>query len=208
MSRVSRLAPSQNCKPAIKSAECDNMPHYPNNYPPMAGANPAYAAAYQQQQQQQQQAALRYYQQQQQRTSSSAPAGVYVGGAAVIQGSSSNTQTSNYSSRSATAASANTASTVTARVSAPPPPPGKYVNETLKILGGLSEESAVSSKSNSTKKRRSECIEDLERLVPPLFSQSAVHSSLSDKNNEVDSTEKTNDATTTEAAGGSHRLNE
>lgn len=80
----------------------------------------------------------------------------------------------------------------------PPPPPGKYVNDALKILGSASS----SSRNINRKKRRSECIADLERLVPPLFSQSAVHSSLlSDKKKkEVDSSSEANDSTTKKEA--------
>lgn len=78
----------------------------------------------------------------------------------------------------------------------PPPPPGKYVNDALKILGSAS--------SSNKKKRRSECIADLERLVPPLFSQSALHSSSllpsEKKSDEVDSSEKKDCTTTTEEA--------
>ncbi len=83
----------------------------------------------------------------------------------------------NNNQRSTTAASSNSSAAVNTASSgaAPPPPPGKYVNETLKILGGQDID-VSSNSSNSKKKRRSEHIADLERLLPPLFSQSATHS--------------------------------
>lgn len=83
----------------------------------------------------------------------------------------------NTNQRSTTAASSSSSAVNTASsVAAPPPPPGKYINETLKILGGQDDVDVSSNSSSSSKKRRSEHIADLERLLPPLFSQSATHS--------------------------------
>ncbi len=81
----------------------------------------------------------------------------------------------NNNQRSTAASSSSSAVNTASSGAAPPPPPGKYVNETLKILGGQDID-VSSTSSNSKKKRRSEHIADLERLLPPLFSQSATHS--------------------------------
>lgn len=81
----------------------------------------------------------------------------------------------NNNQRSTAASSSSSAVNTASSGAAPPPPPGKYVNETLKILGGQDFD-VSSTSSSSKKKRRSEHIADLERLLPPLFSQSATHS--------------------------------